>query len=167
MSPPLIGVTGVLVLFALLILRVPVWIALVLIVDEGPVTIQATGDPDRPTRVVRRQRLNLLFLPVLDGEDGYGITYGVRVAVPNPAGADSRLSFPATGGGETRAAVHHRIGAEIHRRERDRRRLRILIGQREHVASVGGKRELEQRACEAGGRLNQCVQRARRHVEAR
>jgi outer membrane protein assembly factor BamA len=83
----------------------PTRIALVLIVDEGPVTIQATGDPDRPTRVVRRRRLNLLFLPVLDGEDGYGITYGVRVAVPNPAGADSRLSFPATWGGEKRAAA--------------------------------------------------------------
>ena len=83
----------------------PTRIALVLMVDEGPVTIQATGDPDRPTRVVRRRRLNLLFLPVIDGEDGYGITYGVRVAVPNPAGADSRLSFPATWGGEKRAAA--------------------------------------------------------------
>jgi outer membrane protein assembly factor BamA len=83
----------------------PTRIALVLKVDEGPVTIQATGDPDRPTRVVRRQRLNLLFLPVLDGEDGYGITYGVRVAVRNAAGADSRLSFPATWGGEKRAAA--------------------------------------------------------------
>jgi outer membrane protein assembly factor BamA len=83
----------------------PTRIALVLMVDEGPVTIQATGDPDRPTRVVRRRRLNLLFLPVLDGEDGYGITYGVRVAVPDPAGADSRLSFPATWGGEKRAAA--------------------------------------------------------------
>jgi outer membrane protein assembly factor BamA len=83
----------------------PTRIALVLKVDEGPVTIQATGDPDRPTRVVRRQRLNLLFLPVLDGEDGYGITYGVRVAVRNAAGADSRLSFPATWGGEKRVAA--------------------------------------------------------------
>jgi hypothetical protein len=83
----------------------PTRITLVLMVDEGPVTIQATGDPDRPTRVVRRRRLNLLFLPVLDGEDGYGITYGVRFAVPNPAGADSRLSFPVTWGGEKRAAA--------------------------------------------------------------
>ena len=83
----------------------PTRIALVLMVDEGPVTIQATGDPDRPTRVVRRRRLNLLFLPVIDGEDGYGVTYGVRVAVPNPAGADSRLSFPATWGGAGRSGV--------------------------------------------------------------
>jgi hypothetical protein len=83
----------------------PTQIALVLIVDEGPVAIEATGDPDRPTRVVRRHRLNLLFLPVLDGEDGYGLTYGVRIAIPNPVGADSRLSFPATWGGEKRAAA--------------------------------------------------------------
>jgi hypothetical protein len=83
----------------------PALITLVLVVDEGRVSIQATGDPDRPTRVVRARWLNLLFLPVIDGEDGYGLTYGVRVAVPNPAGPESRLSFPATWGGERRAAA--------------------------------------------------------------
>jgi outer membrane protein assembly factor BamA len=83
----------------------PTRIALVVMVDEGPVTLQATGDPDRPIRVVRSRRLNLLFLPMLDGEDGYGVTYGARLAVPNPAGADSRLSFPLTWGGEKRAAA--------------------------------------------------------------
>jgi hypothetical protein len=31
MSPPLIGLSGILVLFVLLILRVPVWIALLLV----------------------------------------------------------------------------------------------------------------------------------------
>jgi outer membrane protein assembly factor BamA len=83
----------------------PTRITLVLMVDEGAVTIQNTGDPDRPIRVLKARRLNLLFLPVLDGEDGYGLTYGVRVALPNPAGTESRLSFPATWGGEKRAAV--------------------------------------------------------------
>ncbi len=83
----------------------PTRITLVLLVDEGPVTIQTTGDPDRPTRVLRSRRLNLLVLPVLSSEDGYGLTYGVRVAVPNPAGTNSRLSFPATWGGEKRAAM--------------------------------------------------------------
>jgi C4-dicarboxylate transporter DctM subunit len=39
MSPPAIGVTGVLVLFALLILRVPVWIALVLVGFFGNVVL--------------------------------------------------------------------------------------------------------------------------------
>jgi C4-dicarboxylate transporter, DctM subunit len=39
MSPPLIGVTGVFILFALLILRVPVWIALVLVGFVGNVVV--------------------------------------------------------------------------------------------------------------------------------
>jgi tripartite ATP-independent transporter DctM subunit len=39
MSPPLIGVTGVFVLFALLILRVPVWVALVLVGFFGNVAL--------------------------------------------------------------------------------------------------------------------------------
>jgi tripartite ATP-independent transporter DctM subunit len=39
MSPPLIGLCGVFVLFALLILRVPIWIALVLVGFFGNVTV--------------------------------------------------------------------------------------------------------------------------------
>ena len=39
MSPALLGVTGVLILFALLILRVPVWIALVLVGFVGNVVV--------------------------------------------------------------------------------------------------------------------------------
>ena len=80
-------------------------IVLVIIVDEGPVRIEMTGDPTQPTRVVHSRRLNLLFLPVISGEDGYGVTYGVRVARPDPAGTSSRLSFPATWGGEKLAAA--------------------------------------------------------------
>src|SRR5438093_607715 len=83
----------------------PSRIVLVVLVDEGPVAIERTGDPARPTRVVRRRRLNLLFLPVVTGEDGYGLTYGVRLAAPDRLGPDSRVSFPMTWGGEKRAAV--------------------------------------------------------------
>jgi tripartite ATP-independent transporter DctM subunit len=39
MTPPLIGLAGVFVLFALLILRVPIWIALVLVGFFGNVTV--------------------------------------------------------------------------------------------------------------------------------
>jgi Omp85 superfamily domain len=88
----------------------PSRIVLVLLIDEGPVSIEKTGDPSRPTRVVRKRRPNLLFLPVLSGEDGYGVTYGVRIATPDAVGPDSRLSFPATWGGEKR------LGAEIEKR---------------------------------------------------
>jgi outer membrane protein assembly factor BamA len=79
----------------------------VIVVDEGPVKIEMTGDPDRPTRVVRSRRWNLLFLPVLNVEDGYGFTYGARAAVADPAGKASRLSFPLTWGGDKR------VGAEF------------------------------------------------------
>ena len=78
---------------------------LVIVVDEGPVHIEMTGDPDQPTRVVRTRRPNMLFLPVLNAEDGYGLTYGARFALADPAGRNSRLSFPLTWGGTKEAAA--------------------------------------------------------------
>jgi hypothetical protein len=83
----------------------PLQIMLVIIVDEGPVHIRMTGDPDRPAEVVPDLLPTLLVLPVLTAEDGYGVTYGVRLALPDPAGERSRLSFPFTWGGEKRAAI--------------------------------------------------------------
>jgi len=53
----------------------PSQITLVIVVDEGPVKIVMTGDPDNPTRVVRKKMPNLLILPILSQEDGYGVTY--------------------------------------------------------------------------------------------
>src|SRR4051812_34052334 len=61
----------------------PTQVVLVVIVDEGPVRIEMTGDPDHPTRVVRSRRPNFLFLPVLGLTDGYGLTYGARLALPD------------------------------------------------------------------------------------
>jgi outer membrane protein assembly factor BamA len=46
-----------------------------------------------------------MFLPVLKYEDGYGATYGVRLARRGVAGKQSRLSFPLTWGGDKRAAA--------------------------------------------------------------
>ena len=83
----------------------PNQIAIVIIVDEGPVHIEMTGDPRRPVRVVRSGGANLLFSPILEGEDGYGATYGVRMARLNFTGPRSRLSFPLTWGGDKRAAA--------------------------------------------------------------
>jgi hypothetical protein len=83
----------------------PSQIVLVIIVDEGPVRIEMTNDPAHPARVVRNRRPNVMFLPVLDAEDGYGATYGIRFALPDPVGRQSRVSFPLTWGGEKRAAV--------------------------------------------------------------
>ena len=83
----------------------PSQVVLVVIVDEGTVKIEKTGDPASPTKVVRTHGPHLMFLPVLTGEDGYGVTYGARFTLPDPAGKGSRVSFPATWGGEKRAAI--------------------------------------------------------------
>src|SRR6185436_8487753 len=83
----------------------PSQIVLVILVDEGPVRIEMTGNPSEPTRVVRNRRLNLMFLPLLDREDGYGFTYGARFAIAEPLGAQSRIAFPLTWGGTKQAAA--------------------------------------------------------------
>ena len=76
----------------------PSQIVLVIIVDEGAVKIERTGDSEKPVRVVKTRGPRLMFLPIVTAEDGYGLTYGVRLGVPNPAGRNSRLSFPLTWG---------------------------------------------------------------------
>ena len=83
----------------------PTQIILVVIVDEGPVKIEAFEEVGRPPRVVPRGGLGLMFLPLLSFEDGYGFTYGAQLARPGVAGARSRLSFPLTWGGDRRAAA--------------------------------------------------------------
>jgi len=83
----------------------PTQVLVVIIVDEGAVHIEMTGDPAHPTRVVRDRDLKLQFIPLVTHEDGYGFAYGVQVARREPAGSGSRLYFPLTWGGDKRAAV--------------------------------------------------------------
>ena len=83
----------------------PSQILVVVIVDEGAVHIEMTGDPAHPTRVVRDRNLKLLFLPLLSHEDGYGFAYGAQFTRRDVAGAQSRLSIPLTWGGDKRAEV--------------------------------------------------------------
>jgi outer membrane protein assembly factor BamA len=83
----------------------PSQIMLVIVVDEGPVKIVMTGDPEHPTRVVRKKFPNLLVLPILRREDGYGFTAGARLTLPDKFGKQSRISFPLTWGGTKAAAV--------------------------------------------------------------
>jgi outer membrane protein assembly factor BamA len=88
----------------------PNQIVLVIMVDDGRVALDwSDRDGDRTPRVTRRRGPHLMFLPILDAEDGYGLSYGVRFAVPNPVGSNSRLSFPLAWGGQKRA------GAELER----------------------------------------------------
>jgi outer membrane protein assembly factor BamA len=82
----------------------PSKIVVVIIVNEGAVRIEM-GITGQPKVVKRTWWRNLMYLPILNGEDGYGFTYGVRVAYPGIAGKQSRLSFPLTWGGFKRAGV--------------------------------------------------------------
>jgi outer membrane protein assembly factor BamA len=136
----------------------PSQILLVIIVDEGPVHIERTDDPAHPTRIVRSRHLNLMVMPVLTREDGYGFTYGARVARQSILGRDSSVSFPLTWGGEKKAGAevmkdleHFPVdrvsgGASVSRRtnpffEQDDDRQRVWIrGERELVRQlrVGG-----------------------------
>jgi len=83
----------------------PTQVLLVVIVDEGSVKLEGLGDVDKPVAVVPRGGLGLMFVPLLDFEDGYGFTYGAQLARQGVAGAGSRLSFPLTWGGDRRAAA--------------------------------------------------------------
>ena len=84
----------------------PNQIILVILVDDGHVNVNwDTGEVKAPGLLARRRGPHVMFLPILDAEDGYGLTYGVQLALPNPTGRRSRLSFPLTWGGEKYAGV--------------------------------------------------------------
>jgi outer membrane protein assembly factor BamA len=104
-------------------------ILLVIVVDEGPVTLRRGADGR--VRAERRRGPPLMFLPILGSEEGYGFTYGALVALPDVAGRGTRLSMPLTWGGERRAGLEWekrldstrltrlRIGGAVLRRESD------------------------------------------------
>jgi hypothetical protein len=48
---------------------------------------------------------SLIFVPVLEGHDGYGLTYGARFAYQKPIGPNRWLSFPMTWGGTKKIGV--------------------------------------------------------------
>jgi outer membrane protein assembly factor BamA len=82
-------------------------ISIVIIASEGAVRIDL---PDKgvpgPAQIKEKTVFGkLMFMPILDAEDGYGFTYGVRVAYPGLIGPKSRLSFPLSWGGTRRAGV--------------------------------------------------------------
>ena len=103
-------------------------IVLVIVVDEGDVKIE--WDQTSTPRTVRRRGLPVMFLPVLNVEDGYGWTYGVRFALPNVAGSRSRLAMPLTWGGDKRAAVQ--LEKDFDRGPLDRVVGGLSVSRREH-----------------------------------
>ena len=74
-------------------------VSLVLLVHERP-GLTATGEPPS---VFRRIRNRLMFLPILNYEDGYGWTYGGRTSVIPAHGV--RLSVPMSWGATRRATL--------------------------------------------------------------
>lgn len=86
----------------------PSQIVLIIVVDEGPVTIKAGRDGE-PARAVKRRVPPMLILPILGSDDGYGFTYGALVSVPNIVGRRTRLSVPLTWGGERRAQAEFEV----------------------------------------------------------
>ena len=80
-------------------------IALILLVHERPGFTSETVDERPSAWGWARVKSRLMFLPVLDYDDGYGFTYGGRVSTIDLLGAGERLSVPLTWGGTRRAAV--------------------------------------------------------------
>lgn len=88
----------------------PTKIVIVIIVNEGPVKLVVPKTAGQPIRVVKRGGLSrLMWLPIVSGEDGYGITFGAQIAVVDVTGRRGRVSFPLTWGGTKQA------GAEFER----------------------------------------------------
>ena len=84
----------------------PTRITVVIVVDEGPVRVDVPEDPDLPIRIVKRRGLtNVMVMPILDAEDGYGVTFGARLAYVGVTSRRSRVSLPLSWGGFKQAAV--------------------------------------------------------------
>lgn len=84
----------------------PTDVALVLVVHERPgVTSAAAGGSGEAPPAWRRLTSRLMFFPILNYTDGYGLTFGGRVSTVDLLGTGERLSVPLTWGGTRRAAV--------------------------------------------------------------
>jgi outer membrane protein assembly factor BamA len=113
----------------------PTQIVVVIQVDEGPVQIDVPDIPNVPgapsvRRVVRRSRFNVMFLPILDAEDGYGFTYGAQFAVTGHRTKRRRMIIPASWGGDKRIAVEYQ--QEFRSRSAPRLRAGALVQRRTH-----------------------------------
>lgn len=83
----------------------PSQILVMIVVDEHP----AVSRSDLTPGLFKKFRAMQMWMPILKHEDGYGFTYGARLAFKDSLGERSRLSVPMTWGGE------RRIGLEAER----------------------------------------------------
>ena len=98
----------------------PTQIVLVVVVDEGRVVVRRGRDGQ--ARAVRRRGPPLMYLPILGSDEGYGFTYGALVTAQPAFGPGTRVSVPATWGGE------RRVGVELEKRVQGRRITRVRGG---------------------------------------
>ena len=111
-------------------------VLVVIQVDEGPVRIDIP-DLDSPVPAgksppvaVRRSRVNVMFVPILAGEDGYGFTYGAQFAISGHRNTRRRVVIPLSWGGDKRAAAEFQ--QEFASRLAPRVRSGVLIQRRTH-----------------------------------
>lgn len=113
----------------------PTQILVLIQVDEGPVKIDVPDIPGVPgvpatRRVVRSRGFNVMFLPILDAEDGYGFTYGAQFALTGRRGTRRRVIIPASWGGDKRLAAEFQ--QEFSLRSAPRLRAGAMLQRRTH-----------------------------------
>ncbi len=79
----------------------PSQVLVMIVVDEHP-AVSATDLTPGPLKKFRAMQM---WLPILKHEDGYGFTYGARLAFKDSVGDRSRVSVPMTWGGERRIGL--------------------------------------------------------------
>lgn len=113
----------------------PTQILVVIQLDEGPVKIEVPDIPGVPgvpatRRVVRNRGFNVMFLPILDAEDGYGFTYGAQFALTGRRSTRRRVIIPASWGGDKRIAAEFQ--QEFSGRSAPRLRAGTMVQRRTH-----------------------------------
>jgi outer membrane protein assembly factor BamA len=106
----------------------PAQILVVIRVDEGPVRIEQS--PGQAPTVVRRRRFNVMFVPILDVEDGYGLTYGALFSITGYKNTTQRVIFPLSWGGDKRLSLEFQ--KEFAHRFAPRIRTGALVQRRTH-----------------------------------
>jgi outer membrane protein assembly factor BamA len=79
----------------------PSQVLVMIVVDEHP-AVSATDLTPGPMKKLRAMQM---WLPILKHEDGYGFTYGARLAFKDSIGDRSRVSVPMSWGGERRIGL--------------------------------------------------------------
>ena len=117
----------------------PTQVLVLIQLDEGPVRVDmpdieipASAKPpvvQRPN-VVRRSHFNMMFVPILGAEDGYGLTYGVQFAFLGHRTTRRRVVVPASWGGDKRIGAEYQ--QEFGRRFAPRLRTGAMLQRRTH-----------------------------------